>query len=343
VVAVDVLYQRAGLVPLHVPRRHDVRGRPPIPISAAGSCPTFAKDRIMNVTKHLTKFVGLAALGAAVIGFAGAAQASPVPPKASTALLGTWINTNAASRSVTQIVITPNRIGNVSVDAFGACVPSLCEWGRVPATVYGTSVSAASGLSFQTNQRFLSGSTEFERTTLLGTVGKTRLGLQLTVRELTVFTDGSGRKNMTVTETFRRGDGQAPTHTGLSVSAYRAGNPPTVAGALGKWVNPTPTGGLVAIVVGGTAAHPIVEGFGQCSPTPCDFGRTRAINYGPSVSSARGNTLLAPYNFGFKKTQLVITYSRTVRGERLTVAEYNEFTDGSGRSNYLKTETLVRA
>ncbi len=300
-------------------------------------------NRTLHVPKHVTKLVGVAAMAAIVVGFAGAAQASPVPPTASAALLGTWHNTNSASRSVKQVVITPNRTGNVSVDAFGACVPSLCEWGRVPAIVYGSSVSATSGLNFQTNQRFLSGRTEFERTTLLGSLAKTRAGLRLTLRELTVFTDGSGRKNMTVTETFRRGAAHASTHAGLPVAAYRPGNPPSVAGALGKWVNPAPTGGLVAITITGTATHPIVEGFGQCSPTPCDFGRTRAIGYGPSISSPRGNTLLAPYAFGFKKTQLVITYARTRAGERLSVAEYNEFTDGSSRSNYLKTETLVRA
>ena len=40
----------------------------------------------------------------------------------------------------------------------------------------------------------------------------------------------------------------------------------------------------------------------------------------------------------------MISYARGIdRVERLTIAEYNEFTDGSGRSNYAMSETFVRA
>ena len=82
---------------------------------------------------------------------------------------------------------------------------------------------------------------------------------------------------------------------------------------------------------------------GQCSPTPCNWGSRRGITYGASISSVRGATVLAPYAFGFKKTQLIIRYSVVNRKPRLTVSEFNEFTDGSGRSNYAMTETFVRA
>jgi hypothetical protein len=86
-----------------------------------------------------------------------------------------------------------------------------------------------------------------------------------------------------------------------------------------------------------------VHAFGVCSPTPCDWGKVRTVTFGSSISSAVGNNSLAPYVFGFKKTQLAITYHRSAKGvQTLTVRSYNEFTDGSGRSNYAKTETLVR-
>jgi hypothetical protein len=299
----------------------------------------------MNPTKYLRRLVGAAALSAAVVGVAAPAQASPVPPKANPALLGTWVNTNASTRSVKQVVIGPGRVGNVTVDAFGACVPTLCEWGVVPATVYGPTVSSLSGTTFQSNQRFLSNGKEWSRTTLLGSLAKTRLGLRLTLRELTVFEDGSGRRNYNVTETFAKSDGQKPTHAGNSVAGYVRGAPPAlVAGALGTWKNVSPTGALAAVKITGTTTAPVVDAFGRCSPTACDWGRVRGITYGASISSTTGATLLAPYTFAFKNAQLVISYARGIdRVERLTIAEYNEFTDGSGRSNYAMSETFVRA
>jgi hypothetical protein len=295
--------------------------------------------------KNMSKALGLLTAAALTVGLAApAANASPVPPNASTALLGTWVNTNPSSNSVKQVVITPSRIGNVIVDAFGACVPSFCEWGKVPAIVYGTNVSSTTGAIFQTNQKFLSNTTEWSRTTLLGQVVRTDAGLQLNLRELTVFEDGSARKNYEVDETFKRGDGQAPAIVGHSVATYRLGDRPALnAGALGVWVNPSATGGLAKLVFGGTAAAPVVHAFGQCTPTPCDWGLARGITYGTSISSTVGNTVLAPYAFGFKKTQLVITYNHPLKGaDSLTVTSYNEFTDGSGRSNYAKTEVLTR-
>jgi hypothetical protein len=246
---------------------------------------------------------------------------------------------------VKQIVVQPTRVGNVLVDAFGSCHPTLCEWGRVPAIVYGPNVSAKSGATFQSRQRFLSGGVEWSRTTLLGKVTKSRTGPVLTLRELTVFEDSSGRSNYNRTETFKLGEGQKPTISGNSVPSYVRGAPPALlAGALGSWTNPTPTGALVAIRITGTTANPIVQAFGQCSPTPCNWGRVRGITYGDSISSTTGDTVLAPYKFGFKNAQLVIKYIPTAEGRgRLSVAEYNEFTDGSGRSNYALTESFVRS
>jgi hypothetical protein len=296
--------------------------------------------------------LGLAARSAAVAvavatvvgGFATAAHASPVPPTASSALSGTWVNVNGASHSVKRIVVAPMRSGAVSVDAFGSCSPTLCEWGRVPAIVYGSSVSAKSGTYFQTRQRFLSGGTEWSRTTLTGHVRRTASGLRLSVRELTVFEDGSNRHNYVVTETFKRGEARKVTKNGSSVSTYRKGAPPAmVAGMLGTWKNVASTGGLAKIAISGSVSAPVVTAAGQCSPTPCSWGSRRGITYGATIASTRGATVLAPYSFGFKKTQLIIRYTVVNRTARLVVSEFNEFTDGSGRSNYAMTETLVRA
>jgi hypothetical protein len=298
----------------------------------------------MNALKYVRRGLGLAAMAAVVGGFAAApADASPVPPTASAALSGTWVNVNSATRSVKQVVIAPTRIGSVSVDAFGACTPTLCEWGRVGAIVYGPNVSAKVGAVFQSRQRFLSGGKEWSRTTLTGHVVRTTVGLRLVLRELTVFEDHSGRKNYTVNEVFKRGEARKVRKNGFPVPGYTRGAPPAmVAGLLGTWKNANSGGALAGIRITGTVAAPVVTAFGRCTPTPCNWGPSRGITYGASISSVRGATVLAPYNFGFKKSQLIIHYSVVNKKPRLTVAEFNEFTDGSGRANYAMTETLVR-
>ena len=62
----------------------------------------------------------LAAL-AGVVALGGTAFASPTPPVASSALPGTWANTNSATRSVRNVVIQSDDRGGILVDAFGAC------------------------------------------------------------------------------------------------------------------------------------------------------------------------------------------------------------------------------
>lgn len=299
----------------------------------------------MGSSTKYVKLVGLAALAATTLGISVSAAASPVPPTASSALVGTWVNTNTASNSVKQIVIQPSKTGNVMVDAFGACTPTLCEWGRVPAIVYGANVSATTGTSFQTDQRFLSGGSEWSRSALFGNVTKTKVGLRLTVREFTIFEDGSGRRNYTVTETFQPGEGSAPSKNGNSVASYPLGAPPALnPGVLGTWKPAGTSNNLAKVLIGGSAAAPTVHAYGVCSPTPCDWGTVRGITYGGTISTLRGTTELAPYVFSFKKTQLLLKYSIAADDtETLTVVAYNEFTDGSHRSNYTITQTLVRA
>src|SRR4051812_43665215 len=110
--------------------------------------------RFGSFTKRMFA-VGVAAAATVTTLGTVAAEASPVPPVANASLPGTWVNTNSATRSVKQVVITRGDGGRISVDAFGSCSPSLCEWGLVPALVYGPTVSSTTGNDFQSNQRFL--------------------------------------------------------------------------------------------------------------------------------------------------------------------------------------------
>jgi len=297
----------------------------------------------MRILAKLSGALGLAVLSAVTV-FAVPASASPVPPVASSALVGTWANTNTASNSVKQIVVQAAKGGSVLVDAFGACTPTLCEWGRVPAVVYGASVSSTAGTSFQSNQRFLSGGREWSRTQLFGTVTRTTAGLRLTVREFTTFSDSTSRKNYTVTEVFALGKPAVVTKLGSPVATYVLGHRPAMnAGMFGTWVPSGSSNNLAKVVIAGSAGAPVVHAFGACTPTPCDMGSVSGITYGATISTLRGTSALAPYTFSFKKTQLLLKYTiSSTDVETLTVVAYNEFTDGSARSNYVVTQNLVR-
>ncbi|MPZ72799.1 MAG: hypothetical protein GEU74_06130 [Nitriliruptorales bacterium] len=298
------------------------------------------------MARHMSRLLGLAlVLTMMMSALAGPAAAAPTPPAADSRLLGTWVNTDPATRSIKQIVVRGLSNGGLIVDAFGACGGGLCEWGRVSATVYGPNVSAKTGTHFRTNQRFLAGNSEFSRTVLFGNVRSTRSGRRLTVRKLTVFTDGSGRRNYTGTDRFAPGRGAAPSKNGHAVGTYPQGLPPApVAGLFGSWKNTSSTPAIAGLDIAKSGGTPIVQGWGACTPSPCDMGKVRGITYGKSISASRGRTVLAPFSFGFKNEQLIITYKRKADGsEILTVANYNEFTDGSGRSNYMVTERFVRA
>ncbi|MDQ6944996.1 MAG: hypothetical protein M3256_01705 [Actinomycetota bacterium] len=284
---------------------------------------------------------------AATVGvLASPASASNTPPLPDAALVGTWVNTNANTRSVKQIVVERDRTGGITVDGFGACIPTLCEWGRVPAIVYGPNVSAKTGATFQTDQAFLINKTgEWSRTQLLATVRVAATGAKaLTVRELTAFEDASGRHNFTVTETFVPGQGLPATTDGTSASGYPLGFPPSAeAGLAGTWT--APGNAVIKLEINLVFGSPLIHAFGACSPSACDMGTVKGITYGPTISATTGNVVLAPFSFGFKNEQLVIVYVRgtTPARDRLLVGNYNEFTDGSGRSNYVVNETFFRA
>jgi hypothetical protein len=297
---------------------------------------------------HLVRRVlGITIAASATLGVLSApAWASTTPPNPNAGLIGTWLNTNSATRSVKQIEVQGGSAsGGILVDAFGACTPSLCEWGQVPAIIYGPNVSASTGATFQTDQSFTSSGVEWSRTQLLATMRVARTGAKsLSVRELTVFEDGSGRHNYTVTETFVPGEGQPATIFGNSTSGYTFGAPPAAAaGFAGDWK--AASNAVVELSIGISGGVADVHAFGACSPSACDMGDVRGISYGPNISASTGNVVLAPFSFGFKNEQLVIRFvpGATAATDRLQVGNYNEFTDGSGRSNYVVSETFVRA
>jgi hypothetical protein len=277
------------------------------------------------------------AAAAAQLPFSVPALASAVPPAPNPALSGTWANTNPATRSVVDIVLEANKSG-IEVDGFGACSPSACQWGNVPGTVFGANVSSATGSSFEANWNF-----GFARTVLLGTLTEQKRVPTLTVQEFTTFTDGSGRANYAVTETFVRARPIAATGHGTAGTGYPLGDSVAPAPSLlGTWINTSPASpGIRKIIIGRNPAGTLsVSAFGACTPTLCAWGKITGITFGTSISSASGRTFLAPYQFGFAKK--LADGALNAAGTVLTVQTYTEFTDASGRSNYVMTDTFTR-
>jgi hypothetical protein len=144
---------------------------------------TFVRARPITVAGH----------GTAGTGYPLGDSVAPAP-----SLLGTWINTSPASPGIRKIIIGRNPAGTLSVSAFGACTPTLCAWGKITGITFGTSISSASGRTFLAPYQF-----GFAQKLADGALNAA--GTVLTVQTDTEFTDGSGRSNYVMTDTFTRG------------------------------------------------------------------------------------------------------------------------------------------
>ncbi len=100
----------------------------------------------------------------------------------------------------------------------------------------------------------------------------------------------------------------------------------------GTWINTDKsTRGMVEFTIKSGTFH----GYGACSPTPCDWGATPLTLYSTSVSNTNNIAGIAQYNFGFSKT---IVSLKMVSSKLITANYYTQFTDGSGRHNYVEEQ-----
>lgn len=128
------------------------------------------------------------------VGTASSAYPSGRRPLAPNSFLGTWNNTNPATDFVVKYVITRASNGSLLVHEFGACDPTPCDNGTSSSIAYAASSTSA------TANRFLSPSDAgFERELRIGSLNNGILSVSAWVQ----FTDGSGRSNYGVAETFK--------------------------------------------------------------------------------------------------------------------------------------------
>lgn len=110
--------------------------------------------------------------------------------------VGTWTNTNPATRGITRLVFTPNGDGTLNVQVFGKCSPTDCDWGKASVLTYGANVSDAD--HWMGSAVYAKG---FSNTMLVMNLFPNR---SLSVQSLTQFVDKSGRQNYASREVFRR-------------------------------------------------------------------------------------------------------------------------------------------
>ncbi len=117
-----------------------------------------------------------------------------------TPFLGTWLNTNSATRGIAKIILE-NRGNTLTVHAFAACEPAPCDWGEIQAeTIYADRILSHKGIAFTALYDL-----GFMESHLQANVNQ---GL-LVVASLTTFQDGSGRSNYFSREFFHLRTGSA--------------------------------------------------------------------------------------------------------------------------------------
>lgn len=128
---------------------------------------------------------------AGLLALCGTATAQAQHPAKSDGFNGNWVNADAKTRNLARI-----EIEGMNVHPFGACSPTPCDWGMLPAkssTIQAGTVRRAALVAIHT--------TKAERNTitiLLDPDGR------LSVDVLTHFTDNSGRKDYNVMNTMVR-------------------------------------------------------------------------------------------------------------------------------------------
>lgn len=121
----------------------------------------------------------------------GAVTAAAVTPAP---LVGTWNNVNPATRDIVKVVIAAAGSG-ITVDTFGACSPTPCNWGNVAGLAYAANVSSSPAIAFSAQYKF-----SFSQVILTGHLQ----GKNLILESFTHFTDGSGRSDYYATDTMAK-------------------------------------------------------------------------------------------------------------------------------------------
>jgi Fe-S cluster biogenesis protein NfuA len=128
----------------------------------------------------------LSILGVVAVLFASACGSNSLSPSGASQFVGSWQNVNAQSGGVPQITIR-SQDNVVYVHSWGACSPTLCDWGEVSATSMSGKLQAVYNFSFEVNTQTL-------------TVANGQLVSIVQIHR----TDGSGAGDLVLTDVFTK-------------------------------------------------------------------------------------------------------------------------------------------
>lgn len=109
----------------------------------------------------------------------------------------------------------------------------------------------------------------------------------------------------------------------------------------GNWENPN--GDIVAVSIADEGGAITVSAKGKCTPNPCDWGPAAGVAYSPSAATdPAGDTqaIIAVFEQGFARKTMLLDGRA---GNTLRVHVFTQFTDDSGRSDYVLHGALRRA
>jgi type 1 fimbria pilin len=111
---------------------------------------------------------------------------------------------------------------------------------------------------------------------------------------------------------------------------------------LGNWTSVDPAGNLPRVLIRPAPGGVTVQIWGKCTPAPCDWGTQPGVVYSPNVNTnPQTGAVAITSNFpqSFARRVVVI---RPVGTNQIDVEVYTEFTDHSGRFNYVQRGLLRR-
>jgi hypothetical protein len=112
--------------------------------------------------------------------------------------VGTWVNTNPNTRAITHFVVKSTSPNNLTIQVFGKCSPTDCDWGQTTLLTYGSNVQDSDHKLATANYH-----PSFSRTLLTFNLnGPNRR--EILLQSFTQFLDNSGRQNYALQERFRR-------------------------------------------------------------------------------------------------------------------------------------------
>ena len=109
---------------------------------------------------------------------------------------------------------------------------------------------------------------------------------------------------------------------------------------VGNWTTTNQqTQGIARLIVREMDGRLLVQAFGATPPSLCDWGEAPAAVFAVGPDSSAPRAFTARFDLGFKEVCLQAKVKKGV----LVVANFNRFSDGSGRAAFFSREFFYRA